>query len=261
MRMRKPRPPTISVASEKIPRPSLIGSVLGRRMLAQYVGAALLPIATLAVLVYLHVSDGLQQARDAQLVQAARSYGAALQDRLLVLDSALREVAALPSPSPALEAALSSRVGKEFDAVTRLGPGVQRADPAATGGTPVQLDAALRDELARGKTALRLTDEASPRVVLLRKAAGAEPAVVAATVAPAYLAGDPDAVPKMTGICVMSAGQVVSGCQKRVTAGASACSCASAPAVTRFWQPLTTWPADITQIPVILGTASGSPAR
>src|SRR5882757_9742087 len=41
------------------PRPSLARSVLGRRMLSQYIGAALLPIVALAALVYLQVSDRL----------------------------------------------------------------------------------------------------------------------------------------------------------------------------------------------------------
>jgi len=35
----------------------LIGSVLGRRMLGQYVGAAMLPIGALAVLDYLHAGN------------------------------------------------------------------------------------------------------------------------------------------------------------------------------------------------------------
>src|SRR5438445_32720 len=38
-------------------RRSLIGSVLGRRMLGQYVGAAMLPIGALAVLDYLHAGN------------------------------------------------------------------------------------------------------------------------------------------------------------------------------------------------------------
>jgi len=50
-------------------RLGLARSVLGRRMLTQYLAAALLPILALAVLDYLHVTDTLQQARDAELVR------------------------------------------------------------------------------------------------------------------------------------------------------------------------------------------------
>jgi len=59
--MRDPLPePAASARSETLwlrVRRSLIGSVLGRRMLGQYVGAAMLPIGALAVLDYLHAGN------------------------------------------------------------------------------------------------------------------------------------------------------------------------------------------------------------
>ena len=59
--MRDPLPePAPSAHSETLwlrVRRSLIGSVLGRRMLGQYVGAAMLPIGALAVLDYLHAGN------------------------------------------------------------------------------------------------------------------------------------------------------------------------------------------------------------
>jgi diguanylate cyclase (GGDEF)-like protein len=196
-------------------RRSLASSVLGRRMLGQYIGAALLPIAALAVLDYLHVSDTLQQARDTELAQAAGSYGTAMQDRLLLLENALHEVSELPSPSPALTTELASRIGKEFEGVTRLGPAGQRNDLAGSVGALPSLDPATREDLGLGQTVLRLTDGSAPRVVLLKRVtAGADSAYLAAFVNPSYLAGYPGAAPKVTNFCVMSEGQVVIGCEK-----------------------------------------------
>ena len=44
-------------------RGNLIGSVLGRRMIGHYIGAALVPIAALAALEYLHVAQSVTEAR------------------------------------------------------------------------------------------------------------------------------------------------------------------------------------------------------
>src|ERR1700739_1520964 len=101
-------------------RRNLLGSALGRRVLGHYVGAVLVPIAALALLVCLHVPQTLRPTREAELAQSARAYGVALRDRLLLLDSALREASALASPGAALDAALASGTGKEFESVVRL---------------------------------------------------------------------------------------------------------------------------------------------
>ncbi len=210
-----PSPGTFERIVSLTVRRNLLGSALGRRVLAHYVGAVLLPIVALAVLVYLHVSYTQQPARDAELAQAARAYAAALRDRLLALDGALREASALGSPGAAVEAAQGSGTGTEFESVARLGGSTQRPDTPGSTAVPAPFEAAVRDELARGKTVLRLSDDDSSRVVLLRKVAGADPAVLAAVVNPVYLSGDPDALPKMTELCVLSDGHPVVGCRRR----------------------------------------------
>jgi diguanylate cyclase (GGDEF)-like protein len=220
-------------------RRNLLGSALGRRVLAHYIGAVLVPIAALALLVCLQVPQTLRPTRDAELAQSARAYGVALRDRLLLLDSALREASALASPGAALDAALASGAGKQFESVVRLAAGTQRTDPSGMAAAPGQLDAASRDALAQGKTVLRLSDEDSTRIVLLRKVASVEPAVLAAVVNPAYLSGDPEALPRMTELCVVSDGRAVIGCARRPPEAVLAQLTAAAPARpthTRQWR-------------------------
>ena len=198
----------------------LARSVLGRRMLTQYLGAALLPILALAVLEYLHVSDTLQQARDVELAQAAKSYGSALQNRLLLAESALREAAAL-SGAP-VDLSSSARAGQGIDALSRFSGGGQRSELAGRVPALPRIDAAMRDDLATGKTVLRLSDESTPRLLLVRKLAsgGAEPSYLVAAVNPDYLAGSAEDMPAKTQFCVLSESQAVVGCQTPVALSA-----------------------------------------
>src|SRR5882762_8141948 len=67
--------------------PLQIRSVLGRRMLSQYLCIALLPVAALAGLFYVQANAALQEARDQELAHAARAYADALKERLIVARS------------------------------------------------------------------------------------------------------------------------------------------------------------------------------
>ncbi len=203
-------------------RANLARSVLGRRMLSQYVGAALLPILALAVLCYLQVAQSLLQAHDLELAQTAKSYGSAIQGRLLLLDSGLRELSMTPSLAATPEPAQTRRFASEYDALARLGAGGQRVDLAGHAPDLPRIDPAMRDELAGGKTLIRITDESTPRVVLMRKAAGPDAAVLAAVVNPGYLTGGADENAPATEFCVMSETRVVLGCPNRIASAALA---------------------------------------
>jgi diguanylate cyclase len=197
-------------------------SVLGRRMLSQYLGAALLPIFALAVLYYLHVTDTLQQSRDAELAQSAKSYGSALQNRLLVAESALREIAALSANGNGVDLTSPSRAGQGLGAVARFTAGGQRTELTGHVSTLPKIEAPIRDELAAGRTLLRLSDETTPRLLLVRRVSGGtgEATYLAATVDSDFLAGSPEEVSATTEFCVLSDSRALIGCQNRISLSA-----------------------------------------
>ncbi len=91
--------------------PRQLTSGVGRRLLAMFVLTALVPAALIAGLSFTQVSDAVRQEHDAKLMQSARTYGAAVLDRLKWVDSLVAVAAAGNSPI----ASLTARVGHEFD--------------------------------------------------------------------------------------------------------------------------------------------------
>ena len=84
---------------------------VGRRLLAMFVLTALAPVALMAGLSFLQVSDAMRHKHDADLMQSARAYGAAVYDRLRWVESLLAVAASGGSPA----ASLSARLGNELD--------------------------------------------------------------------------------------------------------------------------------------------------
>ncbi|HEY7612986.1 MAG TPA: EAL domain-containing protein [Gemmatimonadales bacterium] len=120
--------------------PGPLRSRFGRRLLLLFVGSTVLPTAVVATLSYRQVTQYLVAQSEAGLHQASKAFGAAIFERLLLLDATLRNVLA----SPALPAAL--RAVSEEDAPT-VDPDVARRFKALefvfAGGSRVPLAGSL----------------------------------------------------------------------------------------------------------------------
>lgn len=95
--------------------PGPLRSRFGRRLLLLFVGATVLPTAVVATLSYRHVTQYLVTHSETSLHQASKAFGAAIFERLLMVDATLKNVAA----GPALAAAL------------RDGSAAPKVDPSA----------------------------------------------------------------------------------------------------------------------------------
>jgi diguanylate cyclase (GGDEF)-like protein len=100
--------------------PGPLRSRFGRRLLLLFAGATVLPTAVVATLSYRQVTQYLIVQSQTGLHQASKAFGAALFERLLLLDATLRNISA----SPSLVAAVRARSAE----------GAPRVDPAASRG-------------------------------------------------------------------------------------------------------------------------------
>ena len=91
--------------------PRQLASGVGRRLLATLVLTALIPVALMAALSFLQVSDALRRQQDSDLLQAARVYAATVLDRLRWVDSLVAVATSGTSPANSL----SARLGRELD--------------------------------------------------------------------------------------------------------------------------------------------------
>lgn len=111
-------------------RSSLFASRFGRRLLALFVGCALVPIGLLAFLSVRHMSSQLERQTQNRLLQANRALARAVFERLLLLDATLKsippramaELAAGAKPAPA-----SPAPGAPKERPYRPGNGIQGA--------------------------------------------------------------------------------------------------------------------------------------
>jgi hypothetical protein len=152
-----------------------LGSRVGRRIFALFVGCSLLPLALFAYLALDEVSARLSEDADRQLRQAAKSSGVTLAERLLLLKTDLElaasEVARYgDDASTSSPAELRSRLAGRFEALF-----VQRGSrQVSLHGQAVELpelSEAQRVHLA-GDKALLLTlprSEGTARIVMLRR--------------------------------------------------------------------------------------------
>lgn len=79
-------------------------SRFGRRLLLLFVGCAVVPTAVVATVSYRHVTQYLVAQSETRLHQASKTFGAAIFERLLLLDASLKNIPAqtlLRAPAPA----------------------------------------------------------------------------------------------------------------------------------------------------------------
>jgi diguanylate cyclase (GGDEF)-like protein len=103
--------------------PGPLRSRFGRRLLILFVGCALLPTAMVAVVSYEHVTRYLIKQSETRLHQASKTFGAAIFERLLLLDATLKNISTLTIASPRASDAdpassgLDPLVGRRFVAL------------------------------------------------------------------------------------------------------------------------------------------------
>ena len=166
-----------------------------------FVLAALAPVALMAVLSFVQVSDVLRQERDRELVRSARSYGTVLSERLQWVESMLIDAGSTPSPL----SRLAPPVGNVLTGVALLDrsgrPVTQIGQPLSLAGfDPLSIDPSQQ----KRRTAL-LTNNAGNNVApeLVYAVPGSnENGFIAVALAPAFLWGDRAGDPENTGLCV-----------------------------------------------------------
>ncbi len=72
--------------------PGPLRSRFGRRLLLLFIGCAVLPTAVVATVSYRHVTRYLLAQSETRLHQASKTFGAAIFERLLLLDATLKSV-------------------------------------------------------------------------------------------------------------------------------------------------------------------------
>jgi len=82
--------------------PGPLKSRFGRRLLLLFVGSTVLPTAVVATLSYRQVTRYLVAQSETSLHQASKAFGAAIFERLLMVDATLKNVAASPAFADAL---------------------------------------------------------------------------------------------------------------------------------------------------------------
>jgi putative nucleotidyltransferase with HDIG domain len=224
-------------------------SKVARRIFALFVLCALLPIAALAIISYIQVSDVLERQSQQRLRQAARATGAAVFERLLLLESQLQVlIPALGSLAPAGRGT-DVEVGKElrvrFRAVGILLADGREARIIGSIPDPPALAAAQVTRLREGNAVLiaRPTAGQAARVFVGRALAPPDltRGILVGEVDPAYLfdAGPDNALPSDMELCVVEQPARVLHCSPGLPATfpASAVSRVTRSAVGRFeWE-------------------------
>jgi diguanylate cyclase (GGDEF)-like protein len=121
-------------------------SKFGRRLLALFVGCALVPMAVLAVLSYRHVKQQLYRQSEARLNQANRALGQAVFERLLLLDATLKSI----PPSAVVQLAAAKRLPSVAAPVRR--PKLGNQTQAGSTDGRVAMGGIIIDRGSRGTT-------------------------------------------------------------------------------------------------------------
>ena len=170
------------------PRVAILSSRFGRRIFAMFCVAALLPAATvLAIADHVSVREA-EQANVQALRSDAKDFAVAVYSRLQLADTVLATVPAEGTPGQDLSL--------YFDAIVRL-------DSTSGHPAPAGLDAHSRRLLRALPADVRLAvlpaGDGGNRVVLVRRPA--DGALIAATVKPSFLWGEPDDMGSRTQLC------------------------------------------------------------
>src|SRR4051812_44454412 len=162
-------------------RSSLLRSTFGRRLLALFVGCALVPIALLSVLSFRHMTRQLELQSRRRLLQAERAFSSAIRERLQLSEEMLKSVPPsamagqsgkgagsvvpradeLTTPSlqpddrpPALRTAFSALASRRFSALEWIDARGRRTAIVARLSAVPTLDKVERDYVQAGGTLL-----------------------------------------------------------------------------------------------------------
>jgi diguanylate cyclase (GGDEF)-like protein len=201
----------------------ILRSGIVRRIVACFVVATLLPLATTVALSLETVRNLLREQSHVRLARAADDYAYALHDRLLAVDRELQELS-IRSDLVATRRdgdwgtlKLSFRAVGIADSSGRVTPlfGKIESLPA--------FDAAQADRLTRGGTVLASAARPSsmPRVFIAKRRASteAESERLVAEIDPAYLWRRPSNSPARAGICVGDANGLILSCPDEAAPG------------------------------------------
>ena len=100
--------------------PGPLRSRFGRRLLLLFIGCAVLPTAVVATLSYRHVTRYLLTQSETRLHQASKAFGAAIFERLLMLDATLKNIPAQALIPPAKDGDSSAAQALDPHAVRRF---------------------------------------------------------------------------------------------------------------------------------------------
>jgi hypothetical protein len=158
--------------------PGPLRSRFGRRLLLLFIGSAVIPATVVATVSYRHVTRYLIAQSEGRLHQASKTFGAAIFERLLLLDATLKNIpsaAMLPhsagnstsADGPALDPALSRR----FSAVAFVADHGARVPIVGTVAELPSLTARNQADLREGLPLIvaRRQDGHPTRTFLLRR--------------------------------------------------------------------------------------------
>jgi diguanylate cyclase (GGDEF)-like protein len=190
-----------------IGRPTALGTRVARRVLGLFALCALLPVATTLLISHGSVQSALVEERVGQLGHAAETFGTTLLERLYLADQLTRSTV----PNAASGRGVDEGLARYFLTIAVLR---ERAAPRALVGDeariPRQFDVGpAAPHLAAGEAALFVlpAPDATRTVWLVRALEPAQPqnGLLVAELNPAYLWGDTDELPYLTGVCVLDA--------------------------------------------------------
>ena len=188
---------------------TFLRSRVARRTVAFFIVSALLPLAVTAVLSLDAVPELLLEQNHAELAQVSEGYAASLHDRLLAVEQRLREIATRREVDAAWNGDERQLLQRQFKAVGVI-DGSGRTSPllGELGGVPTP-DAAQAEQLAQGSTILASIPGArgATRIFVSTGFDRAQQtgATIVAEIDPAYLWGEPTALPARTGLCAVDA--------------------------------------------------------
>lgn len=190
---------------------AFLRSKVGRRIFILFIACALLPISALALVSFYQVTEQLEEQNQRRLYQAAKDSGVIIFERLKLLESEMKIVAASlgQNPSPPFHStatASAMNLGSRFMAL-----GIMKAGGTYTplvGGVvePPSLTTEERAHLSSGKTLLK-TPNNGQRILLLGALSPTNPenALMMAEIEPSYLLGaEEGTLPPMTEFFVLN---------------------------------------------------------
>ena len=190
-----------------IGRPTALGTRVARRVLGLFAICALLPVATTLLISHGSVQSALVDERVGQLGHAAETFGTTLLERLSLAEQLTRSIV----PNAATGRGVDEGLARYFLTIAVMR---EQAAPRSLVGDrariPGQFDVGpAGPHLAAGEAALFVLPaaDATRTVWLVRALEPAQPqdGLLVAELNPAYLWGDADELPYLTGVCVLDA--------------------------------------------------------